>query len=352
MAYDREAARAQLLKRTTEAYDRREGGISFKYFKEDNGMPLWSAKPTKDSSHILDILPFTVGNHYPLLDGRKVINKGDYTYKLDIEVHQSVGPGKMWCVCPAKNYGLPCPICEDIAALSDSGVEWDQLKGKAAKRRCAFNVLVYDGKDESKIRVWEVSHRFSDKPILLQAKSPRTGGIEVFHDPDNGKSISFEVANDEYKTIQGHKLLPREYTIPDDILDTCYVLDEEIVIMTYDQIRNIYYAGSAVAAAQDQRSDREQPAQESRRPRQPAEEPVKETPSNSCPHGHSFGNDIDRKDECGKCKAYDPCAEEADRITEKVKAERAAKRATESVGPSSESAGTVAGQRKLRRPQN
>lgn len=349
MAYDREAARAQLLKRTTEAFDRRDGGVSFKYFKADSGMPLWSAKPTKDNSHILDILPYTVGSNYPLLDGRRVINKGDYTYKLDIEVHQGIGPGKIWVVCPAKNYGLPCPICEDIAAQSDAGVEWDQLKGKATKRRCAFNVLIYDGKNDEKIQVWEVSHRFSDKPILLQAKSPRTGGIEVFHDPDCGKSISFEVANDEYKTIQGHKLLPRDYTIPDDILDKCYVLDEEIILMTYDQIGNAYFVTpTPVASSQEQKSE---PAQESRRQRQSQPEEVKETPKNSCPHGHDFGNDIDRKDECGKCKAYDPCAEEADRITEKVKAERAAKRNAENTSSDTADTGTVAGQRKLRRPQ-
>ena len=221
-----------------------------------------------------------------------------------------------------------------------AGVEWDTVKDIATKRRCVFNVLVYDGKNDEKIQVWEVSHKYSDKPILLQAKCPRTGGVEPFPDPDVGKSISFEIANDEYKTTQGHKLLPREYTIPDTILDKCYVLDDEVVIMDYDQIANIYRPPEPLV-------NREETQSESRRPREPMQE--REQTKNGCPHEHIFGEDIDRKTECGKCKSYDPCAEECNKIVERHRNERK-KQQAEMAGSSEQPVGTVAGQRKLRRP--
>ena len=341
MVFDREKARQQLLQRTKESYDRREGGIHYRYFKSDSALPLYNPKPTKDDPHIIDILPYSAGNNYPLIDGQKVIKKGDAVYKIDIEVHQYIGPSKAWIICPAKNYGLKCPICEDVDARLAAGEEWDMVKDIATKRRCVFNVIVYDGKNDEKVQVWEVSHKYSDKPILLQAKSPRTGGVEPFSDPDVGKSISFEIANDEYKTIQGHKLLPRDYTIPDTILDKCYVLDDEVVIMDYDQIINIYRPSEPL-------KEQEEPKTESRRPREPISE--RESTKSRCPHEYVFGEDIDKKTECGKCRSYDPCAEEADKLLERIKNERKKRQAEATVGNSEQPTGTVASQRKLRRP--
>jgi len=336
--YDKSKLREQLLKRTQENYDRRDGGVSYRYFKLDKDLPLWTPKETKDKPHIVDILPFMAGDCYPILDKRNPVKKGDFVYLLEVWVHQNVGPLKEKLVCPTKNYGQPCPICEDIADMARREIEYEDYKDIVPKRRCVYNVLVYDGKNDDKVQIWEASHKYSEKPIQLQAKSPRTGGIEPFADPDIGKSISFEVANDEYKTVQGHKLLPRDYTIPDEILSKVYILDEEIVILTYEEIKKIYFGN---ISDEDGQKPVEQRRTESLRPEETEQKKIVE----GCPHGGMFGESIDQLDTCGECKVYDKCAFENDVISARRKAERDAKRTQSTTATSTASTG-----RRLRRP--
>ena len=351
MLYNREAAREQLLKRSQEVY---AGALSSRYFKTDGDLPLFLPKQTKETPYIIDIIPYIAGNNYPVLDRAKLIRPGDYVYRLEILVHQNIGPLKEWIVCPTLNYGKPCPVCEEIDVRQANGEEWDDFKDIAAKRRCAYNVIVYDGKNDNNVQIWEVSHKYSEKPIRLQAKSPRTGGIEPFSDPDVGKSISFEVANDEYKTIQGHKLLAREYVIPDEILSQAYILDEEIVVLSYEEIDKIFHFKSDESESKENKKLGDSAAKSSRRPitTEQQEDDVPESVSkNICSGNGVFGESIDRLPNCGTCKSYDSCAVEADKIELKRKAERDAKRVTEkSKTQPEEIAAPVTQVRRLRRP--
>lgn len=320
--YDRNKMRDQLLKRTQEEY---VGGVSYRYFNADHDLPLWAPKSTKDVPYIIDIIPYTASKTYPQLDKGISIKEGDAVYRLEIMIHQNIGPRKEWIVCPTANYGLPCPVCEEIDILQANGKEYEDFKEIALKRRCSYNVIVYDGKNDDKIQIWEVSHKYSEKAIRLQAKSPRTGGIEPFADPDVGKSISFEIGNDEYKTVQGHKLIPRDYVIPDEILAKAYTLEDEIVIRSYDEIEKIFHF--KIESKEVEKTDNAQSL--SRRPGiiQTAEKET-DVPDNICIGGGKFGEDIDKLEPCGKCKMYDSCAAENDKITLRLKAARDAKRMT------------------------
>ncbi len=341
--YDREKMREKLLKRTQEEYT---GGNSIRYFKADRDLQLWSPKPTKDVPYIIDIIPYSASANYPQLDARNPIEEGEPVYRLELLAHQNIGPKKEWIVCPTANYGKPCPICEEIDILVSNGKEYDDYASIAAKRRCSYNVVVYNGKDDNKVQIWEVSYKYSEKPIRLQAKSPRTGGIEPFSDPDVGKSISFEVGNDEYKTIQGHKLIARDYVIPDDILSQAYTLEDEIVVHSYDEIKKIYHPEIEETSTN----------LTSRRPSSHQEESKKEDDvqdfsaptNNNCLHKGKFGEDIDKLPECGPCKSYDTCAAEADKIAMKLKAEREAKRLS---SQQETSTSTTTPGRRLRRPE-
>lgn len=331
--YNREKMREQLLKRTQEEYT---GGNSTRFFRADRDIPFFAPKPTKDVPYIIDIIPYTASKNYPQLDKRLPIPEGDPVYRLEILIHQNIGPKKEMIVCPTANYGLPCPVCEAIDIMSSEGKEYDDYKSIALKRRCAYNVLVYDGKNDDTIQIWEVSYKYSEKPIRLQAKSPRTGGIEPFSDPDVGKSISFEVANDEYKTIQGHKLIARDYIIPDEILAKAYTLEDEIIIRTYDEIKKIFHPEVSDSGDGINKFTYVQKSED--------RQENKSVDSSNCPANGKFGEDIDKLEPCGKCKAYDKCAAEADKIALKLKAERDAKRAASETG--SEASG-----RRLRRPE-
>jgi len=338
--FDREKAREALLRRTIESNERREGDASLRYFKADLDLPLWQARITKEDPHIIDIIPFVAGSKYPTkVDKRHPVNAGDYTYWLEVYAHQNVGPGKEWVVCPTRNYGMPCPICEEIDQRIKEGQDWEQYKDISPKRRCVYNIVCYDNpKEEAKgVQIWEVSYKYGEGPIQLAAKNTRGGGVVPFADPSVGKSVSFEVANDDYRTIQGHKLIDRDYEISEEVLDGTFVLDEIINLLPYDEIYKMFF-GSAPEKAEDmalQKSDTEGSSDPlpSRRRRplaaesKPSESKAKE--ENTCPHNGKFGIDIDELVGCGDCKNYDMCADEADKIEaeRKVSGYSASKRA-------------------------
>ena len=321
-AYNREQIREEMLKRSQETYT---GIGSYRYFNAEGDLPLWSPKPTKETPYIIDILPFQAGENYPILDKRNPIKSGTWVYRLEALVHQNIGPRKEWVICPAVNYGLPCPICEEISERQANGEEYETYSNIANKRRCAYNVIVYNDKDEDIVQIWEVSYKYSEKQIRLQAKSPRTGGIEPFADPDVGKSISFEVANDTYRTIQGHKLVARDYTISDEILSKVYKLDEEIVLMTYEEIDKIFHFRGEDS---EKKNDRNTTTfYRSRAEKTKIKQDALLFDKKICPHSGNFGEDIDKLNQCGECESYDICAVEADRIALERKKKRDARKA-------------------------
>jgi len=346
MRFDRKKAREELAKRAQQSYERKDGDQNFKYFDPNQELKLWYPRPTKDEPHIIDIIPFLAGKNFPILDPRHPVKEGNLMYVLEVWVHQNIGPGKEWIVCPARNYKQKCPICEDIEARQNAGAEYEEFASIAPKRRCVYNVVVYSNNEEKKgVQIWEVSHSYSEKQILMQAKSPRTGGIEEFFDIDNGKSISFEVANDEYKKIQGHKLLSRDYAIPDEILDQTLSLDEIILVLPYEKIKEIYDASApdeeyerkskrgeteeapsrtrrSLARNETKEDDVPESVSDSTAESVPEPEPEKQQNEGECPYGGSFGEDIDKLEQCEECKLYNSCAEEADLIEEEKKEAR------------------------------
>jgi hypothetical protein len=282
----------------------------------------------------MDIIPWLAGNNYPRLDKKKPILEGDYVYFLEIYVHQNIGPGKEDIVCPARNYGLPCPICEDIDTTY-ADAEYEAYQKIATKRRCAYQVVVYSDNQEKKgIQIWEVSYKYSQEPILLQATNPRTGGVEPFSDPDVGSSISFQVANNKYRNIAGHKLVPRDYKISDEILSATRALDQDIILLPYDEIKRMYLAteiaegevaapattgasrGRHAATDNSGKATEETKAPPARMTRQQESATTAESGdvSDPCPNGGKFGIDIDTLQTCGECKSYNACSNRAEEI--------------------------------------
>lgn len=324
--FDRKAMKEELLKRTQESDERKEGGDYSKYFKDDLELIFAKFGATKEDPHIIDIIPFIAGDKMP--DFMRV-KEGKPAYYLDVYVHQNIGGAKAWVVCPAKNYGDDCPICEYIDSLVKDGKEYDDYAEIAPKRRCVYNIvnMTTDKEEKKGIQIWEASHKYSEKPIQAAAKSPRGGGSIPFSHPDKevGQSISFSVDNDTYKTVSGHKLVPREYDISDDILDKAFQLDQIIKILSYKEIKKLFERASDLEEKEtevkkEEHSDsvKEEPAARRRRAR--------DIKSDECPEGLNFGEDIDSSDACADCPQYDDCAKKADEIEEKIKKEREKRR--------------------------
>lgn len=327
--FDRKEYNDELRKRTQESDERKEGEGFSKYFKEDMDLLFAKFGPTKDKPHIIDIIPFRAGADMPLF---MRVKEGKPAYYLDIYVHQNIGGGKKQIVCPARNYDLPCPICEYIESLVKDGKEYEDYEDIAPKRRSVYNIInMTDAKEEKKgIQIWEVSHKYGEKAIQSAAKNPRGGGSIPFSSPDKdvGQSICFNVDNDTYKTISGHKLVPRDYDIDDDTLENAYVLDQIVKVLPYKEIKAIFNAGEE-DGSEDERTDkdpRDKDEKESRSRDRKKEDVGKNIPKDECPEDLNFGEDIDTVDACATCSVYDSCAKKADELEEQKRKDREKKR--------------------------
>lgn len=329
----------ELLKRTKEQHESKDdqgGSFGDVFIKSavPEGVGFWN--PGKDD-HIIDIIPFLAGANHPN------VAKGELSYVADIWVHRNVGAMNEQFVCPAKNYKMPCVICEYIAKERLPKAEWDKHR---AYRRVVYLVWVKDEGDEQEkgIQIWEVAHWNFEKEIDERAKKKRGGGYTVFSDPDDGKSISFSIkASGSYVDaggtkresidFAGHQFEDRDGPIPDEILDTSFCLDDAINTKPdYDEMTKAFHGGSTEKPSDP--DDEDLPPDETETPddeipddQEQAEDETSETETEDetpktetddsgegCPHDHTFGADIDQKDQCDECNKWDNCSDEADKL--------------------------------------
>lgn len=241
---DRKKMKKGLMKRTQKGHERREG--NFKNFFKD-GVDFKRFNPDK-GDFCIDIIPYLAGKHDPLTD------EGDFSYGLELFVHTRVGPAEEQVICPAENYGDPCPICEHRQRLREKGADDEVWKKLFAKRRVVYNVADSDDEGKGKnVMVWNVSHWYFEKHLLSIAKKPAKKGKKgvdafvAFADPDEGKSIAFEIkppkSKDDYTSYLGHKFVDRDYKISDKMLGAAHTLDELITILSYEEIEEMYWGG-------------------------------------------------------------------------------------------------------------
>lgn len=343
--YDYDEMSQELVERTKNSWDKREGDSNTKYFRSDIPLKLWKAQPTKGSPHIIDILPFRAGKNFPM--SLLSIQPGKWAYCTDAWIH-TLG-NNTYVFCPQRNYDPPkckCPICADFEALMASGIEWADIP-HAPKRRNAYNVLVMDdAKTEAVgVQIWEASFNYSEKPISEMARSARGGQFTPFANPKRGvgKSIAFEVGNDTYKKHTGHRFEERDYDIPPEIVAQAIILDEWIVIHPEEELRTMMWGPSgekpkeekqdSATSTTTRRTLRGASLQQQRAPEPDVPPEVEEKPNpvlrrkesadyaeaammpsaEECEYGAEFGSDYGKYEQCDECQRAQKCAEEADR---------------------------------------
>jgi len=353
----RQRMKDELLKRTQESYDRKDDfGTSFTFFKKDlEDMNFWKVR--KEGIHMFDIVPFVAGPNMPMDSKGSRLKEGSMAYVMDIQIHQGVGTMNAQYVCPARNYGEKCPICEHQAQLKKE-VEYDEelVKGLYPRRRVVYNVIVWDSKEEEEkgVQVLEVSHFFMEKHLTPLAKDGRTGALIPFADPDSGKTIQFtatmktvDIGGKPTKVLDfgGHKFLDRDYSLSDEDLDSAYPLDGLIHIPTYDEVYEAYWGELESSGEKEEkpvekgtrtRARRSAPAETStkeqepekptaaagRRSRDTAAKAEEKVEGDTCPSGGQFGVDIDNLEGCNECDVFDNCAGKADQLKAQSEKER------------------------------
>lgn len=314
----RDKFRKGLGAKTTDSQKRTGGGSDFKdYFdnsKMDGVQKWWAGK----GDHIIDIIPYEVGDKDPLY------NKGDVNFVLEVSIHREVGPMNDVVICLYDTYGKPCPICEERMRLSKQNADYETvIKPLKPSKRCMYNVIVRDSGEQEKkgVQIFEIAWWFMGRHLGKISKDKRTGGVTIYSDPDEGKSISFErtgtgSGNTGY---DGHSFSDRPEPITDEELDQAYCLDDLIEVRTYEEIYELFHAVKSTPP--DDKGDEEEQEEQEETQEEPSrktggkkggKKKRKEREIPECPAGGTIGEDIDEYDECDGCEHYDVCEEIAE----------------------------------------
>ena len=278
---DRAALRQKLAGRTAESYANKDSDSGFRtYLRPTNGRPVF--KKLAEGQIMFDILPFVVSADFMLHPDRPGAPKylaGEARYYLEVYSHMNIGTNNWNVCCPEKNFGLPCPICEEFRRLQSSGADWETvLKPLKLNRRCVYNIWMHDVpslKEEAKgVQLLEIAHFSLEANILPLTRDPRTGASIEFACPDTGRTIYFErkgTKQDNTKYL-GFQLLDRPEPIPDDILAQAVSLNEAIEVLDYEQLVSLFKGGTA-------RTVEEQP--QAAPERAPRRAPMSQVPQNA-----------------------------------------------------------------------
>ena len=332
--FDRSKYRESVKRETDESYEKRELGDSYKYFKTDIDIPLLKLGPTKDDPHSIDIIPFVVGDNYPMCPVKKKFlkKKGDIAYYLDVFVHKQVGLNKEEFVCLARSYGKKCPICEEFQRRNDNDEPYDDIKHLIPSRRNVYNVVCFDSEKETEkgIQVYEVSHYYMEKELQIRAKRKNV----YYADPDIGKRVVFDIKNDTMKTIEGHDFEDRDYKISDAALQDAFCLDELVYPATYAEIYESYFGEPFEESSSlpdrggsgSRYTQREEIKDETKK-----EEDIPQSVENKCSQGYVKGADFDTVEACKKeCKddEYFACKDAKEQLDKEEKDREEAKQST------------------------
>ena len=309
----REKAKEQLQQRSKEAFDSKDSsGMYDNFFRKDlENVKMWKCE---NGEHAINILISEAGVNYPTQPPYQHIKEGDVVYFLDIWVHRNIGVNETTVVCPARNYGKDCPICEQVAELRKLGLEEDKetIKLLNPKRRTVYNMVCLDSSEEEAkgVQVWEVAHFFMQKHLAARSKKRKGGGYIHFADPEEGREVIFERAkNGDNVEFTNHDFAEREgYTIDDDTLDSAHCIDDMITIYDYDTLKTMFLGKkeevvediNVVDDPSDAKAEEVKDVEEESTPRRGRVQ-EKAKSDNKCPKDHTFGRDADKTDDCNDC---------------------------------------------------
>ena len=260
-----------------------------------------------------DILPYEISSNYHPLVASKTFAKGDPDYNLTLWVHTDVGPNKAKYVCPNKNYGKPCPICEEQQKAKDRG-DTDTADALFPKRRVYYNIV--DAMDREKgVQLFETNVKYFQKPLEVAdedaRKDPDQEGYTFFADPaEGGRSVKVSGSAEKFG---GHDFIQATNISfakrRDDVtefLDDVIPLDKCIKLLSYEELEAAFMGGidEDIEDEPEEKPKAKAPVEEDDEPpakKPPVEEKAEAKGYDECPDGHRFGADWGEHKDCDNC---------------------------------------------------
>lgn len=260
--------------------DGKTSGGGSEYLAIPQGFKLYTMKEDQPIS-VLDFIPYEVTDkkHPERNPKAGIAVEGSQWWRRGYKLHRNIGAEKKSYVC-LKSFGKACPICEAQEELWD--VDKDAAIDLYPKDRFLYVVIPLESKDHDEIpHVFDMSFHTFQKQINKKLDIPKYEKYEDFMDLEEGATLEIEW---NWKQL-GKYLYPEAGSImfekrdpyDENILDEVPNLDECLVELSYDELRDIYLANAAGHDDEPRRSrrgrDDEDDDRSSRRSRRDDDEP-------------------------------------------------------------------------------
>ena len=280
------------------------GGGNFSVLN-GTGKTFW--KPS-DGINKIEILPYIPrSNKHPLL-AKGQLKKGDPDYNLDVFVHRNVGANNATIVCPKRNYGQACPLCEEADRLWNGG-DKDNAKKLFAQRRVFYNIINTVEQDKG-IQLYEAAPKtFQDKLEAAQNAADSDPDIQeiapraFFADPKNGLSVKITGAqetfnNNKFIDVSSVVLSPRKIDVT-PYLDKVVQLEDFLTVKSYDELADLM---AGVPTDDEEQEEVAEPVAQTAKAEEVAPPPAPPKDDNVCSFGHVWGKDNDMfPEDCSQC---------------------------------------------------
>jgi hypothetical protein len=296
------------------AFDWKMAGKDLKFFKPIEG------------TNRINIVPYRIKTKkHPLVKSGD-LKIGDIDYNMDLWIHRSIGVVSADVICPKKNFGKPCPICEQAEQYRSAGKQ-KEYEAFQAKRRVFYNVI--DVKNPEKgMMVLDTSHFLFEKELIEEARQGADDGqIVDFADISDGKTIKFRASEATYNKqkffeFKSFQFIDREDALDEDLIEQAVSFDELMKTPTYEEIEKIMYGEedeeeeeATLKKVKNKKETEEEEEEEEAtlkkvKNKKETEEGLSKKVKNTigkCKHGHIFGNECDNFDDCNTCADWDAC---------------------------------------------
>lgn len=227
----------------------KRGAMNASYLSLPEGVPLIQVK--EKCTLVLDFLPYKVTSNYHMDKDAKLgmAVKGSKWWKLPIRVHKGIGPNRQPIICPRSvSPKLKCPICEEYDAEREQGSSHDDVGHLWPSLRNLY--VVYPRmKGYPKVpHIFDMSQHLCQRFINDEMENQE---VYDFMDPKVGKTVSLrfsERKHNNYRFFEVSRIdfLERRKPIPKSVLAKVPELDECLVVMSYDEMLEIFHSSAPV----------------------------------------------------------------------------------------------------------